>query len=165
MEKIYLVVWLVRGITAAAATKAHGGYTGWGRGAVPSAADLQFFIVRISIFNSFSHNVNCTYSTVYAFFILFLLFIFLSLFLILQIFFRIYVFFSLPVLLASRCMHRAVVWRHCAGRPAVWHVLVSCTTSICEQPKPTQRPTQPEPPTRCVDCINLAHVVIAAIDA
>lgn len=93
MEKIYLVVWLVRGITAAAATKAHGGYTGWGRGAVSSAADLQFFIVRISIFNSFSHNVNCTYSTVYAFFILFLLFIFLSLFSILQIFFRIYVFF------------------------------------------------------------------------
>lgn len=73
------------------------------------------------------------------------------------VFFSYLFFHFLPGLLASHCMCRVVAWRQCgASRPCrntdCLPLALSISLSLFTHPL-------------CVDCINLAHVVIAAIDA
>lgn len=176
--EIYLVLWLVRGVTTA--TKVHvlvgveGGVAV--RLAVQGLCETQYcaavFIVNISIFffqTSYplpNTAVHLVYSMCEFFFpILFLLLAFSFFFSILPIFSSIFsvFYFSIFYLFVSHGVALHVSCRRLAPMRGASSLSQRCrlpssrslTVSLSLSPSHSL----------CVDCINLAHVVIAAIDA
>lgn len=173
-SEIYLVLWLVRGVTTA--TKVHvlvgveGGVAV--RLAVQGLCETQYcaavFIVNISIFFSkpptpYPIQLCIQYILCVSFFsyiistacFLFLFFNFTNIF---QYFFGILFFYFLPVRLPWRriaCVVSSLGAN--AGRLVLVTALSTAFLSFTHCLSPSH--------SLCVDCINLAHVVIAAIDA
>lgn len=144
--------------------------SGWlCRGLCETQYFAAVFIVNISIFffqtsyplpNTAVHLVYsmCEFFFLYYFYCLLSLsfFQFYQYFL---VFFRyfIFLFFTCSSPMASHCMCRVVAWRQC-GAPRPCHSAVDCLPLVHSL---SLSPSH----SLCVDCINLAHVVIAAIDA